>query len=605
MAILMRIIRNLFRKKQLTTESLATTKLARVLTLLDLTLLGVGSTLGAGAYVLSGEVARCKAGPSIVLSFLVAAIVSMLAGLCYAEFGARVPKTGSAYVYSFITVGELIAFIIGWNLILEYAIGTASVARAWTANFNSLIDNTVIDYFNSTMPIRVDFLSQYPDFLAFGLVVLLTVLLIAGVKQSSMLNNVFTTINLLVLLYVIICGFFKMRVVNWQIPESQVPPGFGSGGFMPYGVSGMLSGAATCFYGFVGFDCIATTGEEAKNPQRTIPLSIIISLIIVFLFYFLVSLVLTMMSPYFLLDVDAPLPSVFSAVGWTTAKYVIAVGAICALTSSLVGSIFPLPRIVYAMAEDKLIFGQLSKVSDRFKTPVLATLIAGLFAGVTALIFDLTELVNMMSIGTLLAYTFVAKCVVILRYKKTVFEEPLVSTQATFYNSTSVNTPNTDIQRVVPSFTFSQLFKSEHDIPTPITERIVVVTSSLLSVAAIVLCSILVFAEDHLKTGWAIYLIIQFGIIIIVLLVIICVQPPSTVEIPFKVPFVPVLPETSAFLNIYLMLKLPVSTWIRFCVWMVVGFVIYVAYGYRKSTAKVSELKDYVNITEGEEEEYD
>ncbi|XP_036369485.1 cationic amino acid transporter 2-like [Octopus sinensis] len=397
-------------------------KLSRVLTQSDLVLLGVGSTLGAGAYVLSGEVAKSKAGPSIILSFFVAAIVSVLAGLCYAEFGSRVPKAGSAYVYSYVTVGELIAFIIGWTLVLEYAIGTASVARAWTANFNTLVDNKISNFLNSTMPINTYFLAQYPDFFALSLVALLTIILAAGVKQSTVFNSIFTVLNLLVLTYVIICGFFTVDFKNWSIDKSEVPSGYGDGGFMPYGISGMLSGAATCFYGFIGFDCIATTGEEAKNPQKAIPVSIILSLFIVFIFYFMISLVLTSMSPYYLLDDNAALPFVFERIGWTIARYGIAIGSICALTASMVGSIFPLPRVVYAMAEDRIIFSVLSEVSDRFKTPVRATLVAGLFSGLTALIFDLTELVDMMSIGTLLAYSVVAKCVVILRYRVLTFD---------------------------------------------------------------------------------------------------------------------------------------------------------------------------------------
>ncbi|XP_052832885.1 cationic amino acid transporter 2 [Octopus bimaculoides] len=498
---------------------------------------GVGSTLGAGAYVLSGEVAKTKAGPSIVLSFFIAAIVSVLAGLCYAEFGARVPKTGSAYVYSYITVGELIAFIIGWNLVLEYAIGTASVARAWTANFNTLVDYKISNFLNSTMPIHVDFLAEYPDFFALGLVASLTIILAIGVKQSTIFNSVFTVLNLLVLTSVIVCGFFNIDFKNWSIDKSEVPSGYGDGGFMPYGISGMLSGAATCFYGFIGFDCIATTGEEAKNPQKAIPISIIVSLFIVFIFYFLISLVLTTMSPYYLLDASASLPFVFERIGWTIAKYVIAIGGICALTASMVGSIFPLPRIVYAMAEDRIIFGALSQVSDKSKTPVLATVVAGLFAGLTALIFDLTELVDMMSIGTLLAYSFVAKCVVILRL--------------THYN-------------------FLDIYKEK-------------------GLFAIALCVVLVNAEDDLTSGWAIYLIIQFIVLIIICMIIIAMQPSNTANIPFKVPFVPFLPEFSAAVNIYLMLKLSPSTWIRFCVWMVIGFFIYFGYGFRKS--KLAEQK--------------
>ncbi|XP_029651496.1 high affinity cationic amino acid transporter 1-like [Octopus sinensis] len=581
---MMRLLLKLFRKKPVDCNELQTTKLSRVLTLLDLILLGVGSTLGAGAYVLSGEVAKSKAGPSIILSFFVAAIVSVLAGLCYAEFGARVPKTGSAYVYSYITIGELIAFIIGWNLILEYAIGTASVARAWTANFNTLVDYKISNFLNSTMPIHVDFIAEYPDFFALGLVALLTVVLAVGVKQSTMFNSIFTVLNLFVLTYVIICGFFNVDFKNWSIDKSEVPPGYGEGGFMPYGISGMLSGAATCFYGFVGFDCIATTGEEAKNPQKAIPISIIISLFIVFIFYFLISLVLTTMSPYYLLDASASLPFVFERIGWTIAKYVIAIGGICALTASMVGSIFPLPRVVYAMAEDRIIFGNLSKVSDRFKTPVLATLVAGLFAGLTALIFDLTELVNMMSIGTLLAYTFVAKCVVILRYRVKTFENEEPEMKLDSYDNAAGN--NIEFQG---KFSLKQLIKPETTFPTKITEAIVTTTSSTLSLFVIGLCILLVNAEDDLTRGWAIYLIIQFIVLIIICTIIIAMQPCNTAKIPFKVPLVPFLPELSAAVNIYLMLKLSPSTWIRFCVWMVIGFFIYFGYGFRKS--KLAEEK--------------
>ncbi|XP_014769092.1 high affinity cationic amino acid transporter 1 [Octopus bimaculoides] len=537
---MLRLLLKLFRKKPVDCNELQTTKLSRVLTLLDLILLGVGSTLGAGAYVLSGEVAKTKAGPSIVLSFFIAAIVSVLAGLCYAEFGARVPKTGSAYVYSYITVGELIAFIIGWNLILEYAIGTASVARAWTANFDTLVDYKISNFLNSSMPIHVDFLAEYPDFFALGLVALLTVILAVGVKQSTMFNSVFTVLNLFVLTYVIICGFFNVDFKNWSIDKSEVPSGFGDGGFMPYGISGMLSGAATCFYGFVGFDCIATTGELHSNLLTTGELQL--------------SLFLLRMS------------------------YTCVYSHYC-----MVGSIFPLPRVVYAMAEDRIIFGAFSKVSDKFKTPVLATLVAGLFAGVTALIFDLTELVNMMSIGTLLAYTFVAKCVVILRYRVKAFEneEPAMKP-----DNISAAGNNIEFQG---KFSLKQLIKPETTFPTKISEAIVTTTSSILSLFAIALCVVLVNAEDDLTSGWAIYLIIQFIVLIIICMIIIAMQPSNTANIPFKVPLVPFLPELSAAVNIYLMLKLSPSTWIRFCVWMVIGFFIYFGYGFRKS--KLAEQK--------------
>ncbi|KAJ8319744.1 hypothetical protein KUTeg_001331 [Tegillarca granosa] len=360
-------IKKLTRKKYVDFKNVTDTKLARCLSTLDLTALGIGSTLGAGIYVVAGQVAKETAGPSVAISFLIAAVASVLAGsLCYAEFGARVPKTGSAYVYSYVTVGEFIAFIIGWNLILEYVI----------------------------------------------------VILAVGVKESSTFNNIFTGVNLLVVTYIIICGMFKADIHNWQISPSEIPNSTteGEGGFMPFGFSGMMSGAATCFYAFVGFDCIATTGEEVKNPQKAIPISIVLSLLFCFLAYFGISAVITLMCPYYLLDSNAPLPLVFSRVGWGVAKYIISVGAICGLSTSLLGAMFPLPRVLYAMATDGIIFRFLCIVNERFKTPLIATFISGVFAGVMAMLFDLKELVDMMSIGTLLAYTLVGVCVLLLRY---------------------------------------------------------------------------------------------------------------------------------------------------------------------------------------------
>ncbi|XP_050412616.1 cationic amino acid transporter 2 isoform X2 [Patella vulgata] len=415
---MMRFLRMLIRTKKIPDEEgLKETSLARVLGAFDLTALGVGSTLGAGIYVVAGQVARQTAGPSVFVSFLVAALASVLAGLCYAEFAARVPKAGSAYVYSYVTVGELMAFIIGWNMILEYAIGTASVARAWSSYFDSLVDNKIQNFFKDNMPMDLTGLSTYPDFFSFGITLLLTALLAFGVRESAKFNNVFTAVNLLVVLYVVICGLFKVDSKNWNLDPADMPPGVdgGNGGFLPFGFSGMMSGAATCFYAFVGFDCVATTGEEAKNPQRNIPLAIIVSLIIISLAYCSLSAVLTLMCPYYLLDPNAPLPFVFDREGWGVAKYIISVGALCGLSTSLLGAMFPLPRILYAMATDSIIFKVLAQINDRFKTPLLATIITGIFSGLMAMMFNLKELVDMMSIGTLLAYTLVAVCVLILR----------------------------------------------------------------------------------------------------------------------------------------------------------------------------------------------
>jgi solute carrier family 7 (cationic amino acid transporter), member 3 len=293
---------NALKRRKQNDDSGEESKLARVLTLFDLTALGVGSTLGLGVYVLAGSVAYEQAGPAVTLSFLVAAIASAFAGLCYAEFAARVPKAGSAYVYSYVSVGEFVAFTIGWNLILEYVIGTSSVARGMSGYIDALMDNQMAKTLKEVLPINVSFLADYPDFFSFAIVMLLAVLLAVGVKESTVLNNIFTTVNVVVIGIVLVAGAMKADPDNWRIPKENIPEGVrgGEGGFMPFGIAGVMAGAAKCFYGFVGFDCVATTGEEAKNPQRNIPLAIVTSLIVIFLAYFGISTVLTMMWPYYL-----------------------------------------------------------------------------------------------------------------------------------------------------------------------------------------------------------------------------------------------------------------------------------------------------------------
>lgn len=583
-------IGKLVRKKYIDLANVTDTKLARCLTTFDLTALGIGSTLGAGIYVVAGQVAKEKAGPAVVLSFFIAAVASVLAGLCYAEFGARVPKTGSAYVYSYVTVGEFIAFIIGWNLILEYVIGTASVARAWSSYFDSLVNKTIQHFFLDNMPMDVGGLSPYPDFFAFAITFLLTCILAVGVKESSTFNNIFTGVNLLVVTYVIVCGAFKADTHNWSLGVKEIGnrTDVGSGGFLPFGFSGMMAGAATCFYAFVGFDCIATTGEEAKNPQKAIPISIVVSLLAIFLAYTGMSMVLTLMWPYYDLDNDAPLPQVFHNVGWDVAKYVIAVGAVCGLSTSLLGAMFPLPRVIYAMATDGLIFKFLANVNKRFQTPLLATFLSGLFAGIMATLFDLQELVDMMSIGTLLAYTLVALCVLILRYKvkciaskdefkeETTVQKELSSSQHLLHNSARTD-----------SYLKKMFIRNPRQTtPTKETEKITEINIAVLSVLVITFCLILVIAESSISSGkaWAITLVVLFLIAILVFLYSIWVQPENQDPIHFKVPLLPVLPVLSCFVNVYLMMKLSTATWIRFAVWMAVGFSIYFGYGIRHSS---------------------
>ena len=276
--------------------------------------------------------------------------------------------------------------MIGWNLLLEYVIGTASVARAYSGYLDSLLNDTMKKHFQEAMPIHVSFLSPYPDFCALGITLCLTAVLSIGVKESTRFNNLFTILNIIIVIFVTIFGFIHADFENWSIPQADVPKRndsgtFGTGGFFPYGLNGVLAGAATCFYGFVGFDAIATSGEEALNPQRSIPISLVLSLSVIFISYCGISSVLTLMVPYFAQDVDAPLPGAFEYVGWPVGRWIVAVGALFGLSTSLLGAMFPLPRVILAMASDGVIFRYLANVHPKLQTPLVATIISGIITG--------------------------------------------------------------------------------------------------------------------------------------------------------------------------------------------------------------------------------
>ncbi|XP_078145190.1 cationic amino acid transporter 3 [Centroberyx gerrardi] len=607
----------LLRRQLPAADSQVETRFARCLTTIDLVALGVGSTLGAGVYVLSGEVAREKAGPAIVQCYLIAAISSILAGLCYAEFGARAPKAGSAYVYCYMSVGEIWAFIIGWNLILSYVIATASVARAWSLTFDKLVGQTMSQFIKSSMSIKVpgNVLSEYPDLFAVLLVVLLTALLSFGVRESALVGKIFTGINVLVLGFIFVSGMMKGDKANWSLtvdnfinatnitdPEL-IKRRFGSGGFSPFGGSGVLSGAATCFYAFVGFDSIASAGEEALNPMRSIPIGIVASLICCFAAYCGVSAALTLMMPYYLLDVETPLPQAFDYVNWGHARNVVAVGSLCALSTSLLGSMFPLPRVIHAMAEDGLIFRFLSQINDRTKTPLRATVISGAVAAPMALLFDLDVLVDLMSLGTLLAYTLVAVCVLVLRLVvrlSVIYHHQFMSSNVTVLGAKCVCVcvvlryqPGVDdslpaVTEGARGFSPVLLFLPSSDTPTDTSGTIVYSTTTVILALMALLCLLLGTCWDELLAGdlSVVATCTLLSVLSFLSLLIICQQPQSRETLTFEVPFVPLLPLVSISINICLMMELNVTTWIQLAVWMAVGFIIYFAYGIRNSSAK-------------------
>ncbi|CAK1551025.1 unnamed protein product [Leptosia nina] len=536
---------SLQRKRVFKPEQLEEGNLRRCLSVWDLTALGVGSTLGVGVYVLVGSVAMNFAGPAVVLSFLIAAIASLFAGMCYAEFGSRVPRAGSAYIYTYVTMGELVAFIIGWNMILEAMFGTASVARGLSMYLDSMLNKTMSEAFLSVAPISVRPFSSFFDFFAFAVVLVLGVLLAVGARESATVNNVFAIVNMIVIVFVVVAGSINANPANWRIPATDVPADFGKGGFFPYGIWGVLRGAAVCFYGFVGFDTISATGEEVKDPRRVIPISILAVLVIVFVVYASVSTVITMMVPYYMQDVTAAIAHAFSYVGWEWARWVVSVGAVFGISASLFGAMFPLPRLLYAMSVDGLLLHWLGKVTTRNKIPIVATIIPAFIIATLAGVLELQELVMMMCVGTLLSYTIVATCVILLRYRS-----DCVSSSG--YNF---------IRRV---------FCCGEKHPTITTSYVVKITLIIF----ICVCLSIALIVTHVERPMIPTVVLHA--VGLTLIVVMTLQPQNREELSFKTPLVPLIPCLSIYVNIHLMILISAQTWLRVLVWMAIGIPVYI-----------------------------
>ncbi|XP_040108017.1 cationic amino acid transporter 3-like [Oryx dammah] len=570
----------------------------------NLVILGVGRMLRGAMYLVAGTVAKYIAGPATIISFLVAALFSMFSGFCYAEFGAWVPHAGSAYLYSYVMMGQLYAFIIGWNRILPLVIGTASLARASSYIFDSLIGNYISQALQETFSLHLLYsLATYADFFALGLVLLMTGLLVLGARESILVTKISIGTNLLVLVFIIITGFVKGDLHNWRLTEQDYKLNtsgssdiygigslglMGSGGFAPFGFEGILQGAATCFYYFFGIDAVATKGGEAINPRRSIPWSIVITIFICFLAYSGVSAALTLMVPYHQIQPHDPLPQAILHSLWLPARYFVAVGTLCALISRLYSSMFRMPPLIYAMAEDGLLFRVLTRIHVRTGTRVVAIMSAGNLTGLMALLFTFTNLVDLVSVGTLLVYSLVAFSILVLRYQP---DQNLSENE-----NTELPVPDEHQLDSEPEARNSNILKSLwfpiSTIPTRKSGQIVYGCASLLVLLMIILSLILVqwssqgFSGDSGYTPVAVLLLL----LIIGVTVIIWRQPqrPGT-HLYFKVPALPVFPLVSIFVNLYLMMQITSQTWAIFGIWNVIGFLIYFGYGIRHSSEENNE----------------
>ena len=532
--------------------------LHRVLKVKDLTLMGIAAVIGAGIFSTIGN-ASFQGGPGVSLLFVITAVTCGFSALCYAEFASRIPVSGSAYTYAYASFGELIAWIIGWDLLMEYAIGNIAVAISWSEYFTNLLEG-----FNIHIPafLTMDYLSAarahtemiaagsnvgalsekvryaagawesapgsgnfklIADIPALAIVFLITWLVYIGIRETKKATNAMVFLKIAVVIGVIIMGFFYVNPANWDP-------------FLPNGFSGMMKGVSGVFFAYIGFDAISTTAEECENPQRDLPKGMIYSLIICTVLYILIALVLTGMVSYTELQVEDPLAFVFKRVGLDKISYIISISAVIATASVLLIFQMGQPRIWMSMSRDGLLPKKFSSIHPKYKTPWFATIVTGIVVAVPALFMNLTEVTDLTSIGTLFAFVLVCAGVLLLP------EEEITDA-----NRKRFRIPYVNSKFIIPALfivgiivfrnPISDLFNYNGDWHT-YKEKL----PYFLFIIAAAAMSYLCFIKN--------------------------------------LSLIPVLGLLSC---LYLMTELGYTNWLRFLIWLVIGLVIYFTYGYHKS----------------------
>ncbi|MDB5205362.1 MAG: amino acid transporter [Flavisolibacter sp.] len=514
--------------------------LKKVLGVRDLTFMGIAAVIGAGIFSSIGN-ASYNGGPGVIFLYLFTAVACGFAALCYAEFASTVPVSGSAYTYSYVAFGEIFAWIIGWDLLMEYSIGNVVVAISWSEYFTGLLDKAgmhipdwlTMDYVTAKRAFaagsetavrvwnnapQVGGMRIFMDLPAAGIVVLITYIVFRGIKESRSASNLMVIIKLAVIFFVIVMGAYYVHPENWSP-------------FTPNGVSGILKGVSAVFFAYIGFDAISTTAEECKNPQRDLPRGMIYSLIICTILYVLLALVLTGMVPYSKLNVGDPLAEVFDQRGLGWIAGVISVSAIVATASVLLVFQLGQPRIWMSMSRDGLLPKIFSRIHPKYGTPSFSTILTGFFVGIPALFLNLDLLLALTSIGTLFAFVLVCAGVLVLQKSPNRPESKF-------------RVPHVSGKFIVP-FIF--------------------ITSFVLAI---------VYSPDHFKTSFttrAGFPMAIFWTIAAVIAVLSFIKNFS---------LIPVLGFTSCF---YLMAQESATNWERFIIWLAIGLVIYFTYGYKHS----------------------
>lgn len=424
-------LQSLFRKKPISaySDDIKTSGLARSLGKWELTAIGIGAVIGGGIFVLTGVAANEYAGPALALSFILAGVGCMFAALCYAEFASILPVSGSAYAYSYGTMGEFFAWFIGWNLILEYMMGATTVAVSWSKYFVKLLHLIGINNFpqwllNDPFSAKEEAARLHTQAPAFSInlpaaliIWVVTYILVRGIKESAKTNNIIVSLKVAAVLFVIVVGAFYIKTANWTpfIPNQTID----ANGMSHYGLPGVLTAAGIVFFAFIGFDAVSTQSQEALNPTKDIPFAIIASLIICTVLYILVSLTLTGMVPFTSIDLGAPVASAFSGVGLQWASLLITIAAVVGLVSVMLVMLLSQTRIFLNMAKDGLLpKGMFATIHPRYKTPWKSTILVGAIASLVAGVTPIDKATKMTSIGTLLAFAMICAAVFVLRKRE-------------------------------------------------------------------------------------------------------------------------------------------------------------------------------------------
>jgi len=414
---------NLLAKKPLNTilseaQESGEHSLKRALGAMNLVTLGIGAIIGAGIFVITGQAAAQFAGPAIVISFILAGIACAFAGLCYSEFASMIPIAGSAYTYSYATLGELVAWIIGWDLILEYAFGAATVAVGWSGHLRAFLRDIGMnlpamptsDFVLFGMPVHLKY-----DYIGFIIIAVITTILVIGIKESANFTTAIVILKVAVVcMFIALAGAF-LASHSWQPNHWHpfIPKNTGTRG--EFGWSGILRGAGVVFFAYIGFDAVSTAAQEAKNPKRDMPIGILVSLVVCTVLYIIVSGLLTHLVPYTELNVPDPVVVGIRTTGQQWATFLVELGAIAGLATVMLVMLLGQSRVFYSMSRDGLLWPWASKIHKRFRTPYVSSIVVGFFVAILATLIPLSVLDEMTSVGTLLAFVLVSAGVMVMR----------------------------------------------------------------------------------------------------------------------------------------------------------------------------------------------